>query len=397
MGINNFITGYAVINIKGENIEAFANSALARDITIRGLKPGDNGYRGTVDVKKLAELRYLAHLNAVYFTVVSIGGMPKFIRSLKAYRVPALIFGLTLIFLVFYCQCILGVRVDTDGDITASEEARILSLAEDYGIAPGIWRRHIDWDAAAHAIMSQYSNLAWVGFERSGVILTVEIVAKDVKDPEAAVPGDVVANKDGVIKSLLVLNGQARVEVETPVKKGEVIISGEIYYLDPEGNTVSEPSQVHAKGLVEAAVWYTGEASVALKRVEPVATGRKSQTVVLNWQGQDYMLWGGEDPGYEDWQTTEKTLKISESLNFTTFRQVEVTPKVVESSQEEALTAAKKQAYAAAIESIPKKGEIVDKQVEILDDAGESGKVRVRVTVETRERIGKFQGFTGNF
>lgn len=396
MGINKLFTGYAVIEIFGENIEGFTNAALKEDIAIGNLRPSSTGCKGTVPIGSLRKLRYLAHQNGVYFTIKGIGGLPKAYRTLKAYRVPAGVICATLIFLICYCQSILFVQIQAGDEVDSQERQEILSMAESYGVTPGLWRRDIDWNAAAHSIMSQYPDLSWVGFDRSGVIITVRVVSKDVEDEKAHLLGDVIAKKDGVVKSLLVLEGQGRVEAETPVKKGDVLISGEIYYTDAEGNSLGEPSQVHAKGLVEASVWYTAEAVVSLKEVEAEATGKKTGSVIMNWQGQDYLIWGSGEHDYEDWREEVKTKKISQSLSFTTVTQLEMKPKILNLSPEEAEAKAKKQAYAQVLKKIPTKAQVVNKGEEIL--AQESpDTVKIRVTVETRENIGRFQSFTGNF
>lgn len=396
MGINKFFTGYAVIEILGENIEGFTNAALKEDITIGNLHPFQGGCRGTVPIASLRKLRYLGHQNGVHFTIKRIGGLPRAYRTLKAYRVPVAVICGTLIFLICYCQSILLVQIQAGDEVTPNERQEILSMAESYGVTPGLWRRNIDWNAAAHNIMAQYPKLSWVGFDRSGVIMTVRVVAKDVEDEKAHLLGDVVAKKDGVVKSLLVLEGQGRVEAETPVKKGDVLISGEIYYTDAEGNSLGEPSQVHAKGLVEASVWYTSEAVVSLKEVDAAATGRKTSSVIMNWQGQDYIIWGSGEHDYADWQEQVKTKRISESLAFTTVTQVEMAPKILTLTREEAEAKAKKQAYDDVLKKIPSKAQVISKGAEVLPQES-SEVVKVRVTVESQESIGQFQSFTGNF
>ncbi|MDO4542405.1 MAG: sporulation protein YqfD [Bacillota bacterium] len=395
MNISGAFKGYARINIKGDNIEAFTNNVIKSGIDITDIHHREDGCSCVVPVNKLTELRYLAHLNNVYFIISYIGGLPRLIRILKAYRIPAAVFLVTLVFLVFYCRCILWVQVDTGGDISQREAGDILSIADEYGIAPGLWRRDIDWDAAAHDIMAEYPNLAWVGFDRTGVIMTIEIVAKDIKNEKARLCGDVIAKKDGVIRSILVLEGQKAAEQETPVKKGDVLISGEINYIDAEGNVTGEPRQVHAKGLVEASVWYTAEASVSLKTAKPKATGRETNAVIMSWQGKRYTIWGSPEHDYEEYKKVSKALKISQSLSFTGIALVEVVPEIVELSREEAEAKAKKQALTKALKGIPKSGEIIAKNTEILTDT-DSGVVKARATVETRENIGKFQSFTGD-
>lgn len=395
MRINSFFTGYALIDIEGSDIEMLVNKALWEDITIKALESNGISHQAKVNLADLPKLRRLARDTDIFFTVSQIGGLPKVLRSCYNYRVPGAVFVLSLFFLIFCCQCIAGVKIESESPLTSAERGEILSIAEDYGISPGIWRRNIDWDAAAGAIMAEYPGFAWVGFDRDGVIMKVKIVAKAEKDDSLALKGDLVAAKDGIVRSLLVFQGQARVAPETPVKKGDVLIGGEVFYLDEEGNSTAEPSLVQAKGLVEASVWYSGEAEIPLNYVESVTTGRLCRLCILQWQGKDYVIWGDKSD-FEIAETESQEINISQSLSLKTYTIKELEKAKVELTPDEALSKAKKQAAFIAGSQVPATAEIVAKETEILAD-GTDGYAKVKVTIEVRENIGIFQSFTGIF
>ena len=80
---------------------------------------------------------------------------------------------------------------------------------------------------------------------------------------------DLVAAKDGLITSLIVVEGTPLVEEGATVSRGELLIRGEktLWYLDGS----SETKKIKAEGRVLARVWYEQEIEEPLVHYEPVS------------------------------------------------------------------------------------------------------------------------------
>lgn len=112
--------------------------------------------------------------------------------------------------------------------------------------------------------------LEWIEIIEDGCIYIVELTER-VKGNNINIdksPSNIVASKDGLITHINLVNGVKVKDVNDYVKKGEVIITGQIY---KDENLVSQTS---AEGTVYAEVWYTTTVSIPFKYKEYIDTGK---------------------------------------------------------------------------------------------------------------------------
>ena len=99
-------------------------------------------------------------------------------------------------------------------------------------------------------ILKEIPNLEWLEITRQGTKYIIDVTPKLIKEEQKEkINTDIIATKDGVIKHIVVHNGEKLKEENEYVKKGEVIISGEIYKDD------ELVLSGQAKGEVYAEVW----------------------------------------------------------------------------------------------------------------------------------------------
>ena len=114
-------------------------------------------------------------------------------------------------------------------------------------------------------LLKEIPNLEWLEITRQGTKYIIDVTPKLIKEKqEESINTDIIATKDGVIKHIVVHNGEKLKEENEYVKKGEVIISGEIY----KDKEVVLSGQ--AKGEVYAEVWYKAKMIVPLTYTEKV-------------------------------------------------------------------------------------------------------------------------------
>lgn len=119
-------------------------------------------------------------------------------------------------------------------------------------------------------IKKEIKEIEWIEITRTGTKYTIDITPKIIKDtkyPNKNV--NIIASKDGVIKHIVVHNGEKVKEENEYIKKGETIISGEIY---KDENLID---YVEAKGEVYAEVWYLSKITVPLKYIERIEKDNK--------------------------------------------------------------------------------------------------------------------------
>ena len=143
-------------------------------------------------------------------------------------------------------------------------------------------------------------NLEWIEITREGTkyIVKVEerIINKEIEENKIY---DIVASKNAVIKTIIAESGEKVKEINTYVKKGEVIISSDI--LLPNNETVRKKAQ----GKVIGEVWYTINIDYPYYYHEITYTGKEKEVLVLNFLNKRFSLFD-----FHKYKTFDKDTKV---------------------------------------------------------------------------------------
>jgi len=160
--------------------------------------------------------------------------------------------------------------VDIVGARDAEQRSRILSVMEENGYRPVVWRRNIDQDRLELLLMSEIGDLAFVGSEVFGARMTVRVVqaTEQLETVDRSVPCDIVADREGLITSINVYCGTPEVETGDYVYPGDVLVSG-IVQLNEESSRA-----VHALADISAKAFFAAEGSSELSQQVSLKTGQ---------------------------------------------------------------------------------------------------------------------------
>ena len=252
-----FVKGCVIIQCTGRNLPRFLNLLRSNGVRVsdaRSLPEG--GMRLTVPARDFARIRPLVRQSACRVHIVSRGGLPFLLWRIQ--RRPVLWIGMaiTVCAMLFLSTRIVHIRVE--GIRRLPEELVLRALSEQgverFGAYPN---RNLEDIASMMRLYDE--RIAWVSLALSGNCLRVDVTETEpsVSTVDSDTPCDVVAVKDGVIKKLEVYEGHSTFSVGDAVSAGDVVITGEFF---PETNEVVEaPMRVHARGSVEAEVYYFSE------------------------------------------------------------------------------------------------------------------------------------------
>ena len=129
-------------------------------------------------------------------------------------------------------------------------------------------------------------TLEWIEFEKKGMKLIVHVEKRIInkKNEENEKYCNIVANKDGLIKNVRAIKGIKIKDINDYVKKGDIIISGEIKK-DEEVK-----SDVCASGEVYATVWYTAYVKIPVNYIEKKQTNKKRYNLKLKTLDKEYII-----------------------------------------------------------------------------------------------------------
>ena len=129
--------------------------------------------------------------------------------------------------------------------------------------------------------------MEWLEIKRDGtkyeVLLTERVIKNNIKSDT---PRNIVSSKDALIRHIDASNGVILKDVNDYVKKGEVIISGDLYKGD------KYIKSIHASGNVYGEVWYTVKTTVPYKYIEYVRNGKAINHYYIELFGIKMTLFG---------------------------------------------------------------------------------------------------------
>ncbi|HOB34125.1 MAG: sporulation protein YqfD [Firmicutes bacterium] len=145
------------------------------------------------------------------------------------------------------------------------DEAEILEYVRSLGLEQWASIRDIDLNRMERELTLRFPEIAWVAVERQGTQITIRIVEREADPLQFGVPVDIVAENDGIIIEMKVIQGIPLVEPGMTVAKGDVLISG---FKDEKGI-------VNAAGFVRALVYIEGYGEAAVEERVKVFTGNE--------------------------------------------------------------------------------------------------------------------------
>ena len=238
---------YFWIEIKGKNVKRLLKKIFKLKINISSIKYEKNRVLLKVsyeDYKKIKQIKTTYQIN-----IIKTCGKKKLLEDLTKYKVSITTFVISVFFVIFLSNFILFINIETDNtkmrnlirDELKNNNLTIFSLKKDYSnlqeITSNIKNNNLD-------------KIEWIELDQKGVSLNAKVIER-VTNQKTNETGykDIVAEKNGYIRAIYSRQGQVLKNIDDYVKKGEVIISGNIFRND------KPVAKVKASGKVYAEVW----------------------------------------------------------------------------------------------------------------------------------------------
>ena len=270
-----YILGYLRISIEGYYIERFINICKKRNITIWNLKRNKNTMLFfNVRIKEFKEVCKIVKQLNCKLKIRSKKGLPFLMYKYKKRKA----FAILLIIVVF----IIGLSSMYVWNVDIIEEnnqelPNIRQDIEEAGIKLGTLKSKINSKEIINKIRLKRNDVAWMGIEKKGTNVIVKLVKADQK-PEIVDTNEycnIVSDKTGVITKINAQNGTANVKVGDTINKGDILING---WMEGKYTGIR---YVHAKGEIEAKVWYTKNKKIPYILTQTRETGNQENKYSL--------------------------------------------------------------------------------------------------------------------
>ncbi len=402
-----YISGFLVLAIRGEHPERMINLALMRGVALWDVVwVNQQTLLVKVTARSFKPLRHIARRTRCSMQIRAKRGLPFIMHRLRHRRM--LVVGAVTFFMILFFLSSLVWSVEITGTKQLSE-AQVRRVAADAGIYPGSLRWLVNRKDAADYLMRKLPGIAFAEVDFQGTRASIDIYEKVLPEP-ALGPSHIVAAKDGVISSLLVLAGTPQVKEGDVVHAGQLLISGIIAPSSPPPGGAgtastsghpqlpqSSPLYVQARGVVRARVWYRGYAEAPTEELVERKTGSVTTIVSIRMANKEIIIKGPPSIPYPLYSLTESKVSLPQWRNinlpveFVTIRAEEIQRFLLRRSYDEALQLAVERAQESLAGQIPPQAAVTRRSVRVVVADGD--RVGVQLTVETLEDIGESQQF----
>lgn len=280
-GLWNIMRGYVIIEVDGRFPERFMNMCSKNNIVLWNVtRTSDRSFSAGLHLKDAKRLRRVARRTCCKVHFAKKKGLPFVLKRLVSHKL--FIGGMIacMIMLTILNLFIWQVKITCSQPIDKREVMKIL---EQNGLKPGVMASKVDLDQCQVEIMKKCTYISWAYLKRNGMVVNVQLALAKVAPEVVSLdkPCNIVAERDGVIVSISVLKGEKAVAVGHLVRKGQIIVNGELKSLI-ETNPLD---YVHAMGEVRATTWY--EKSVVIGKT---GAGEKSDIKAAVITGEKEIL-----------------------------------------------------------------------------------------------------------
>ena len=273
---------YYEIKVTGKDIHRFIKNLYRMKIQLYKINWGASSAILWVDLegfKKIKEIKTIYEIE-----IIGYHGFFKLEYYLKKYYLFCVSMLLGILLILFLSHLIFDVRV-----VHVKKEIRTFLKEElrKEGITPLHFQKsfHKQEEIVAKIISNYRDKIEWMEIERVGTKYIVKVEERKYsEEKEEAEPRDIIAKKDGRILQIEAESGTILVAKDQYVKKGDILISGQIKNKD----TVM--AKVRSNGRVYAQTWYTVNVSLPYHYEEETKTGNKKKSLSVRFFSNQWNL-----------------------------------------------------------------------------------------------------------
>ena len=379
----NYLSGFINITVEGFFVERFINNCINNKIFLWSIKRSNpTMLTANVSIREFKKIRTIAKKTKCKVNINTKKGLPIILHRYRK-RKLLLFFLVPIIFIVLITSTYIW-NIQIDG-LENIEKSEILRELKEEGVDIGKRKASIDSKTVINNIRLKRDDISWMSIDMKGTNIIVTIVEAE-KKPEIINEDEycnIVANQKGIITKITADIGTLVAKVGDIVEKGDVLIGG---YMEGK---YTETRYVHAKGNVEARVWYTKKVESGFTREITEETGVSKNRYSINFNNFQINLYKSL-PNFENYDTINEINKIKIFDNFYLPIQINKTTYVEQKKTE--VTYGKEELKEILIEELEKQFEeeginnlnVINKIVNIYE---KDNSIEIEMTYEVQTNI----------
>jgi similar to stage IV sporulation protein len=289
------------LKVKGKNIERFLKRLNNKGIEL--LKIEKIKYNEIIIEIKKEDYDEVNNIKTIYeIDIIGIHGLDYIKSQIIKKRYILFSFLLSIILFLILSNTIFSVEV-----IHNEEEIRTLLIEELDSFNIKKYKRkksYKELQEIKEKILEKYKDkIEWLEIETHGTKYVVRVEERILtEDDNNYVKRNIVAKKDAMLLIIDAKSGEVLKTKNSFVKKGETVISGNIYLFEDIKNSIM------AEGKIYGEVWYKATVEYPLNYKEETLTGKVKKVFSFNFLNKDFSIF---DFHKYKFKNTEDINKIS--------------------------------------------------------------------------------------
>lgn len=310
-----YLKGYVRIRLSGYSPERFLNLCKAHHIEIWELQNTGTYYEMNLSIRDFRKLKPLRKKARARIQVIERHGLPFFLHQ-NRYRKMFPV-GIVLCMVLLYTMSLYIWNIHIEGNYTRTTDV-ILDFLKSEQIVHGMKKSQVNCKEIQSLIRIEFPDIIWVSAEIKGTQLFIRVKENEdtfvvSEEADHEMPRNIVADKSGIITSVLIRNGVSQTQVGEEVEEGTTLVSGRIDILNDSGE-ISGYQYTAADADIYARTTYTYEDEFLLSHEEQIATGRDHYSLYVTLGNHTLHL--GWKPNYKTCHilNTDYPLKLTENF-----------------------------------------------------------------------------------
>ena len=255
--------------IEGESVEKFLYECAQASIPLREVKLlSKTKIEANFYVRDMKKVRKIASDLHMRLELDEETGLFVYLRLQfqETYKIVAFVLSFILLFILSHTTWNVHMK-----HIPYHLEKEITAQLQQLNIYPGSFQfKAPPVEQIEQILMENVPQLLYISVKKRGTIYTIEALEKIDEDmTENTSPSHLIAEKNGIIKKMLIERGQAVVNVNDFVQKGDLLVSGELIIQDEiEGEEEEKEEGVYVRSIgdIYANTWYEVKVSADMSQ-----------------------------------------------------------------------------------------------------------------------------------
>lgn len=307
--ILNYLLGFVNITVEGFFVERFINNCINNKIFLWGIRRKSTTLLTTnISIKDFKCIRTIGRKTKCKVNINSKKGLPILLHRYRKRKILIIILIPIILGILISSTYIWNIEINGLNNINSEE---IIEQLKEEGVDIGKRKNSIDTKTVINNIRLKRNDVSWMSIDMKGTNIIITIVEAekkpDIVDKEKYC--DIVSDRNGIITKITADVGTALAKVGDIIEEGDVLIGG---YMEGKYTGIRN---VHAKGKIDARVWYTKRIESGFTREIKEETGVQKNIYSINLNNFKINLYKSL-PNFENYDTINEINKIKIFNNF---------------------------------------------------------------------------------